>query len=1058
MKKVILLLLLITGLSFAKSVFAKKIPVLKSNNLEFELNKKIHPLEKYFSKPSRPSKGLRVGNKLLILLIEFQEDNDPETTGNGKFVLDADDYPFSIGKPPHDHAYFQDLAEALRQYYLAASYESFDLDIDIFPQPDSTDFTAYTLPNKMSYYNPGTSDYDLMVERFEEYFQDAFSVADLDTNINFSEYDHFMFIHAGSDWQHDTLGDSPHDIPSFYINVGDHATIEVDNGLTMNRACNVPELITQDTEVDSTGNIPVYDNYGVINGVMFHEFGHSLGFVDLYNTLNNSPQVGYYDIMDSGGSILLGLGFDLDGDNSADLTANFEGTFPAFPGAWSRSIPFEESFRQRGILKDISEFDPNRKINILPIATEYNEALMNDSTAYFVKIPINQSEYIILENRQTDPDGDGGSYLWSNSEGTVILHPTYPAPNPDNSNNYEYDFLLPGWIDQDFRNYGGGLLIWHIDEKILAENNNYENNTINVYHAHRAVKIIEADNIDDIGNPYSMFWKGTAYEPFYKYRPIIDSEGYFTGWDDETLVNANGQVEFIGEIFNDELSATSSPALMTNNDEPSMFSIYDISSYSIEPNVQRSMSFKFGTNLFDKTDKIVEADSITALGSIGSLYGFPSFPMLSNENVNFFSHIGNIWQDNFGVNIPLQNISSNSILPVDTNSDDNDEFLFIADNSITSITPEHQESYSYSSEIFDTPMYIEDKDILVVSCTEKLYVGESELSISESRLAYNGSIIATSSDRVYFIDPLAPSLQNYVQIPDLTSQNIPICYEDNDPEKNAVFIQNSLGDIFKIQNMEAEKLFSLYPYTSKKPTQLALGELDNSSQVYLVFGASDKIFALSLGGTLREGFPAYLENRSIIPNRFPRIIKFNENPMILIEELNGGFLAIDNEANFRIANSFYWCKNEIQDQFYWDDIDQKLFYIYSDNSFNLYSSYIENVNEDPIIWNGYRNRSYSLYEGEIDYDTSISAKLDAYAFPNPAKNGEIRIRINNASNKIELKIFDIAGNMLLNTNILKEANNIQDFRWNTKNIASGVYFAIIKSGNEKKKITFAIVN
>jgi hypothetical protein len=29
-----------------------------------------------------------------------------------------------------------------------------------------------------------------------------------------------MIIHAGSDWQHDRMGDSPVDIPSFFIRVG----------------------------------------------------------------------------------------------------------------------------------------------------------------------------------------------------------------------------------------------------------------------------------------------------------------------------------------------------------------------------------------------------------------------------------------------------------------------------------------------------------------------------------------------------------------------------------------------------------------------------------------------------------------------------------------------------------------------------------------------------------------------------------------------------------------------------------------------------------------------
>ncbi|MCK4654152.1 MAG: T9SS type A sorting domain-containing protein, partial [Candidatus Cloacimonetes bacterium] len=104
------------------------------------------------------------------------------------------------------------------------------------------------------------------------------------------------------------------------------------------------------------------------------------------------------------------------------------------------------------------------------------------------------------------------------------------------------------------------------------------------------------------------------------------------------------------------------------------------------------------------------------------------------------------------------------------------------------------------------------------------------------------------------------------------------------------------------------------------------------------------------------------------------------------------------------------------------------------------------------------NNNYSLYSGSIEYQPGDANKLTAYAFPNPAKKGEVRIRVQNAKNNIDLKVFDIAGNIIHKVKVEKEANDIQDIRWNTSKVASGVYFGIIKSKGEVKKIPIAIIN
>ncbi len=1064
------------GLIIPKLSYAKKIDNIIKGKLPAKIEKKTHPIENYLSGIGKIDLNSRDANKLLVLLIEFQEDDDPQSTGNGKFVQDPGSYPLQIGKPPHDHEYFENQLEALRYYYLAVSYGSFDVDTDVFPQSSPGDFQAYTLPNEMSYYNPPGADVDLMISRFEEYFLDCFSVADfVSPEIDFGDYEHFMFIHAGADWQHDILGDTPADMPSFYIVVGDGKEAIVDNGdVTIDHACNIPETITQDIETDDTGFIPEVYNYGVINAVMVHEFGHSIGFVDLYNTKNHTPQVGFYDIMDSGGSILLGFPYDENGDEEADIVYFIEGAIPVFPSVWSRTLYFEDTYRERGILKDISDFNFDENITVLPAEKIFDASSITDNSAYFVKIPLSDTEYVLVENRQVDPDGDGWTVLIATEDERVILAPSSTNPSDPNP-NYEYDYLLPGWMDVDGNCFGGGLLIWHIDEKILEENNNFENNTVNIYHAHRAVKIIEADNIDDIGNPYSMYWWGTAYEPYFQYMPILDEDGYFVDWDDESIVNPNGDMEFIGTIFNESLSAISKPALLTNEGDPSFFSIYDISSYSIEPLVERSMTFKFGTQLFDETKKIAEFDTLKAIGYAGTSLGFPTFPVLRDSALNFFSLLDEHWADNFSITTYFDKTPTQPIISVDRDLDGEDEYNIISNYILSQVTTSTIQFTAFTEIITDAPLFIDQDESwlehsYIVPAADSLYIFfQNELipeeafkfEIPGAKCAFDGEyIIAATTDRIHFIpDVMLDGAISYeVHIDNYDTNYTSVCYKDIvNPAYDATFVQDNNGNIYRIKEGNAEKIFSLYPYTSAKPSQLALGNILDDGQVYLVFGAENRAFAITLNGTLAPGFPAYLDDMSIKPESYPRIIKFDDKPVLLFEEDNG-YIAVGTDAKFHIEYSFFWQKTNVSDQFYWDEQSERLYYIYSDINSNLFSSYIENIPEDPVIWNGYRNNDHSIYYGEIEYQPDDSKRLSAFAFPNPAKSGEVRIKVSNAKDNIDLKIFDIAGNIVHRSKVEKEENDDQDIRWNTSKIATGVYFGIVKSSGEVKKIRVAIIN
>ncbi|MEO0104396.1 MAG: T9SS type A sorting domain-containing protein, partial [candidate division WOR-3 bacterium] len=114
---------------------------------------------------------------------------------------------------------------------------------------------------------------------------------------------------------------------------------------------------------------------------------------------------------------------------------------------------------------------------------------------FVYKIPISQDEYFLIENRQTDVRKKD-TIVVKRENGVVI-----------GVEDGEYDFFLPG----------SGILIWHIDEKIIREYGPY--NAININPFHKGVDLVEGDGIQDFDRfIYQDYYEliGSKYDPFFK--------------------------------------------------------------------------------------------------------------------------------------------------------------------------------------------------------------------------------------------------------------------------------------------------------------------------------------------------------------------------------------------------------------------------------------------------------------------------------------------------------------------------------------------------------------
>ena len=467
------------------------------------------PLDRFRFKPTDAElariRKLQAGKtdtvRVLCLRVEFQPDTTSLTTGNGKMdtlgFLTPDSGLFY--DPPHFKTYFERQMEGLRNFYLAQSLGKLYVEYTVMPSGEKT---CYQLPREMQSYSDTIST-DAVEMGLARLMNDAFKVADEDPAIHFGNYDEFIIFHAGSAKQSDTRRNSPFDllageIPSDAIQayLGE-PYISVDSGKThIEHATVLPEMMRQDTMSGTETDILGMTG---LAGTLYHEFAHLLGAYDLYDVTGVTMGVGGWSLMGYGAWL---------GDYGAGAPP---GVIPSFLDAYTRTLLLDTVTRVKTVRV------PVESISIF--AAEMDTELFGkrgDSTRpTIVKIPISPDEYFLIENRQVDvkhPD-------------TIVVHDSDGVVVSVDGN--EYDFFQPG----------SGLLIWHIDRKVLADYGPFD--AVNIDPAHKGVDLEEGDGVQDFDVPY---WQSRApnYEIYgYKYDPFFKG-AYNDSFTAHTNPNSDG--------------------------------------------------------------------------------------------------------------------------------------------------------------------------------------------------------------------------------------------------------------------------------------------------------------------------------------------------------------------------------------------------------------------------------------------------------------------------------------------------------------------------------------
>lgn len=432
--------------------------------------------------------------RVLALMVDFQTNPSTYTNGDGRFLLSASSSQSMIDPAPHDSTYFAFKLQFLANYFGRVSNGKVNVKGDVIGR-------VITLPKTMAQYSPAKD--GTLNKPLGDLVVDSWHYADsLYPSIQFSKYDAFVIFHAGAGRDINlvpTLGydPTPYDIPSLtfnlrslrnYLKDQSYAGVPVNHGAF--RITNTLVLPETETHVFPVGGT-TDTLQGSINGLMANSLGSYLGLPDLFDTKTGNSGIGQFGLMDIAGGFIF-----------------YGGLFPPEPTAWEKIY--------LGWVTPITVAPGTTTLSIPAVGLKTGR-----DTVY--KIPISDREYFLVENRFRDPKQDG-QRLTIRTGGSTI---TRFFPRDTVGFNFQdvslisgsvidvddYDWALPSLTSVGDSLYvGGGILIWHIDEDVIARG--LVDNSVNADPAHRGVDLEEADGSQDIGrsyDPYSEPGSGTEW-------------------------------------------------------------------------------------------------------------------------------------------------------------------------------------------------------------------------------------------------------------------------------------------------------------------------------------------------------------------------------------------------------------------------------------------------------------------------------------------------------------------------------------------------------------------
>jgi len=950
--------------------------------------------------------------KILAVIVDFQEDKYDATIGTGKFGSHyTQAYGDTILDPlPHDANYFSDHLLFAKNYYQKISRGKLNISYKVLQD-------VITVSKTMRDYVPAYQSKDFTP--LANFASEVWKLADEKySDIKFSDYNLFIIFHAGVSSGLD-LGTFSIDrnLPSLYLGqnafkkvYGDQFTgISTRSGKIINSII-LPE--TESRELTAIDNSKLLQQI-TINGELVNNIGNYLGLPDLFNTETGLSAIGRFGLMDG-----------------QAISANF-GMFPPEPSPWEKMFLGWE----QPVTLSINNFHP--KIVARLTASSQDTTLL--------KVPINSSEYFLVENRQQDANKDKVKITYKKNGqtfNTIIQADTSGlfsiTPNKISGGVVidvdEFDAAVPG----------NGIVVWHIDEKII--NDKLADNKVNSDPNARGVYVEEADGIFDIGKRFDTIFG------------IVIGEGT----NEDFWYSGNK-----AKLYKNKFSPDSKPNTKSNSGANSLITMDNFS--TISNKMSFDISYNSGNlNLISSSNLNLTSGQkyLSAAVSGGKKYIY----VTDNKTTYVYDYFGN-------EQATFPNFSNTAPALIDLNG----QIRFVGtDGNTAKLRGGTAADLQLPSQISATAV------IDQTGSNAKAYVGTSDgtlyvsnnLAEAFSNFNFKFTVAAKTVNEPikqisaspnyysyitqnYFVD--TNQLQIHLSNPSIkliSSQS-----KDSNPISIVLTEKNSF-DI--IANGKLQKTF--VANSSVMIKNFSVADLFNDGQNYILLVNGNSLEAYNFEGVMAKNFPFTItmgENFIGTPlavdlNRdgFSEVIGFTDKGNIIaINPITGKLVdGFPISSGIQSATASVILPEELPSM--GPLPTYKPILVFLDNTNKLYVWNIAPI-QGKTFWSGEYgdaiNSSFVAAPSSSQQVTDFFPVNKAYNWPNPVYGSSTNIRYYvSEDSDVKIKIVDLAGELVAELNGKARGGFDNETVWDVSKIQSGVYYAYLEvkgsSGNSANKI------
>lgn len=984
-------------------------------------------LNRIYTSNSEPLKVYNSADtlKILAVMVDFQLDTDDLTFGNGKFgsIFSRNYSDPIVGDTivdplPYDANYFSSHLEFAKNYFKKVSGGKLNIAYNVLPQ-------VITVSKIIRDYSPPLKSTDLTnLGKFAQEVWQLVSAAY--PNIDFSKYNLFTIFHAGVGGDLKLAGSlgNERDLPSLYLGnkslkkiFGDSFTgFPMNNGkFNITNTMILPSTESREQSIIGGKSLEQFSS----NGIIVANIASYLGLPDLFNTETGISAIGTFGLMDG------------------DAFFAYRGIFPPEPSPWEKIY--------LGWIQPVTLSVADSKVNLAAKLA----AGVSDTT--ILKIPINSTEYFLIENRQRDVKKDGLNITYR-LKGTTYnfnLQKDISRFNPSNIDSLkgvitdvdEFDWAVPG----------NGIVVWHIDENVISEK--IADDKINADANRKGVYVEEADGIQDIGVKFTTFLgedygRATNEDFWYSGNP---AKLYKNKFAHDTKPNTNSNSGANSLITLENFSPSSNKMSFNVRFGNESLKTFNFSKLNLPTVPNRITTVK--QEIFNQVYYMIAAGNLYLIDKRGQT--LKSYNNFSDQNLaafylNSFEYV--VGSKGKTINILRRNFTPPStevksfVLPSEVTSqimvnskiDKAQLYAGLSDGSLLNIGIENLWNSSQiptqaiekksSSAITQLATNVfEDNKISFV--TAKAYFSPSGYTYNfpsnVKKLAateFGGTInIVLTEGNHFYIFKNDLLIKDFTFKGNSTVESFILTDLKNDLSNYIVFSAGSSIECFNLDGVSADN-FPFAAAGNYKFTNVVLSAALNTTAKPQVFAFSDdgELFVIDgMSGKMIDGFPTSVGK---LGSSFPIFCIVDPGVQVGNDQLLSLAL-VDDSNNFRLTgmgpavSSVYWS---------------------SDFANNTNTSFVSNTSASNV--------------------TTEFFPLDkTYNWPNPVYTGETKIRYYVSENSnVKIKIVDLAGELVAQFDKRANGGFDNETSWDVSKVQSGVYYAHVEvtgdSGKTGKKI------